>query len=613
MRDGVRLAVSLLVIAMVAALVVLLGGGPEEPPVRGADPASSPSASSEAAPQDALGEPVRPESASAEEQREEVAAPSPALDDTPAELAIHGQVLSVGLLTEEILVRLVLFDVPTPMLEDFDAQDLLSWWDGGWVRQSKPRPIEADGSFVLQGTPPPARPGTVRRYAACITMEVGGNGFPIAEGQTVLPIAISPALLGDEHPAENPLQLEAARPYRLRFTPDVASEMLWAVQGIEVNLSVEPAPHVDEEDDLVLPDAWLEIPPPPPGQTSWVTWVSRLTPGYVAESAFIDDWLHWDIELDDPVPIDQDREFRVTCDQVGHLTARLPRALIPEGEDPGEWLLDQESVQFRVIPDNPETFAPGWQTVYSTDWLFEETPELDPNLPTDRLRIAGLHTSYDPPSTWIPAGWFEPGLWSLEVLTPDGERWVSDPVQVRVGSSEVVSLRLAESLQQVTIVPEPDLRALVLQDATLLDATGTAMSIDLELPYYEDDPDAVWKIRLPQDARQLRAWAIDPETKEISILHASFPAGNAPREVPLLRRATRCMIELPDRVRAYSPILISAGHQKQFMGGHPISVYMMEELREGLTVRGLALGPYTAWVLTDTEPSGTATIEFTVR
>ena len=28
----------------------------------------------------------------------------------------------------------------------------------------------------------------------------------------------------------------------------------------------EEAPHVDEEDDLVLPDAWLEIPPPPPGQ-----------------------------------------------------------------------------------------------------------------------------------------------------------------------------------------------------------------------------------------------------------------------------------------------------------------------------------------------------------
>ena len=542
-------------------------------------------------------------------------------DEAPAELAIHGRVDAVGLLAEEMLVRLVLLDVPQNEIEDFDGLEILSWIDQDWVRQSKPRPIDADGSFVLRGTPPPARFGTVRRYIASIGIETGGNGFPMAEDQTVLPVAISPALVGDEHPAENPLVLEAASPYRVRLNPAVDSKMLWAIHSITVNLNLE---YISEnsaanEEDPFMPTEWLEIPPVPLGGLYWESWISRVAPPLQLESVYIDDWMYWEVEINDPIPVTGDLELDVTCDPVGHLIAKLPVAIKPEETPYQRWAADlEEEVQFRVLSVQGDNFGLSWTSAYSWELLFGELPELDLSLNVDRARVAGLHFGYDPDQTWIQLGWFEPGEWKAEVITPDGTRWTSDPVKVTVGSAQVIEMRPEQALPTLQIRMPQGYQGIVPQDAHFLNEAGERLSLTVTTPEESttqgDELD--WEVRVPREARSLEAWYYDTDLDLFQVFFVDFPPGDLPAEVTLSTRNSEGEIRPSTPFAPYVGLVIYPITEDGSTAFTRSFVLFLEEEGgvEAVKVRGLMPGRYSATGLVGgPEASEISEFEFEVR
>ena len=613
-----------IVALLIAALVYLFL--PTDPPVDPGGPQNDVAAEEdarEAVSAQASEQPAIETDAEQEATRAEVELPVVETDedDAPDELAIHGRVDAVGLLAEEMLVRLVLLDVPQDEIEDFDGLEILSWIDQDWVRQSKPRPIDANGSFVLRGTPPPARFGTVRRYIASIGIETGGHGFPMAEGQTVLPVAISPALIGDEHPAENPLVLEAASPYRVRLNPAVDSKMLWAIHSITVNLNLEHITEADvsEEEDPFMPTEWLEVPPVPIGGLYWESWISRVAPPLQLESVFIDDWLHWEVEIHDPIPVNGDLELDVTCEPVGHLIAKLPVAIKPEEMPHQRWAADlEEEVQFRVLSEQGENFGLGWTSAYSWELLLGELPELDMGSHVDRARVAGLHFDYEPDQTWIQLGWFEPGSWKAEVITPDGTRWNSDPVNVTVGSAQVIEMRAEQALPMLQIRMPAGYRGALPQDAHFLNEAGEPLSLSVTTPEEDvtESDDFAWEVRVPREARSLEAWAYDSASDLLQIFSVDFPPGDLPAEVSLTTRNTEGEIRPPSPFLPYVGLAIYPMAEDVMTSFARSFVLFLEEEDgvEAVKVRGLTPGRYIATGLSGGLESGEISeIKFDIR
>lgn len=559
----------------------------------------------------------------AEAARTEVELPTNEAEDKAPweELVIHGRVDAVGLLTDEMLVRLVLLDVPRDQVEEFDGLDILSWIDQDWVRQSKPRAIEADGSFVLRGTPPRRASFSERRYVVSIGIDTGGVGFPMAEGQTVLPVAISPALVGHEHPAENPLVLQAAAPHRVRLNPNIAPEMMWAIHSITVNVNlerIEDSGVEDEEDSFVLSE-WLEIPPVPVGGIAWEAWVSRVAPPLELDSVFIDDWMHWEVEVPQPIPVNADIELDVTCDPVGHLIARLPVAIKPESVPYQRWAADlEEDIQYRVSSVDDTNFGTGWTSAYSWELLFDDVAELDLRDPIDRARVSGLHFSYEPDQSWIQLGWFEPGEWQVEVLTPDGTRWTSDPVTVTVGSAQVIDMRAEQALPELLIRMPARYRGLAPQDAHFLNGAGERLSLTVPTPEQEqiggDELD--WQVRVPKEARSLEAWAYDPQADLLQVFFVDFPPGDLPAEVTLNMRNSEGEIRPPAPFAPYVGLVIYPLAEDDSVAFTRSFVMFLEE-EEGvasLTVRGLLPGRYQAnGIVGAIEEGEFSAVEFEVR
>lgn len=380
-------------------------------------------------------------------QASETAAIRLAVDRTPQilvepdQVGFFGRVNASEIPFESLRVRLNIFDIDRSRLDHFSVQDPSTWNRLQAPERSAPKPLHADGSFVLLGRPPPPSTDRARRYVVEICVapdELGGKdllAWPTVGRSSLLAVSVDwgkDATLGEWH---GPVGLEVSPPHRLSITLTDHHESAWFHDLLHLHLKVVTG---NGSHAISNPRSFLSGDRP-----------TELLLGSTAGPRTVQALLDFDRSsqfqrVKGLTEILVDGQMTVALDppECGYALLQLDGPLYLDAESAKNW-----PPRLRIhspLHDSPESIS---SIGLSSSWVAEMPApiDLDSKHRVARVTEAMNHFKDNQGKVWISLGWLQAGRYSVEVSqTQDGRNWGTktldvQPYQVTTGFAPLLA------------------------------------------------------------------------------------------------------------------------------------------------------------------------------